>query len=172
MEFLRMRHNGVPVFHCIPSTSGEPSAALNPTTSQLAGSSCLAPDSFGTWFANGFQAIVQTRAELAQIGPMDIKDDPEGMSNKEEQSFKLRLLGFPKPEQGHLIVLPYSDLRLIITGNVQPYEFRGFLPVAYDVEAEQLRKDDDRYAIPLPPPQRDHNYPFHASDPIVHTSDD
>lgn len=150
MEFLRMRHNGVPVYHCIPSVDGERSPAYSNYTGGIAGTDCLAPEAFGTWFANGFQTIIQTRAELSSVGPMDVKDDGKGAALVETQQFQLRLLGFPVPEVGHIIVLPYSDLRLVIEGNIQPYLFRGFLPVAYDARASQLRKDDPRYKLELP----------------------
>lgn len=150
MEFLRMRHNGVPVYHCIPSVDGEKSPAYNHYSGALAGVDCLAPEAFGTWFANGFQTIIQTRAEITSVGAMNVKDDEKGAFLAEEQQFQLRLLGFPVPEVGHIIVVPYSDVRLVIEGDIQPFMFRGFLPVAYDAKASQLSKDDARYKLPLP----------------------
>jgi hypothetical protein len=150
MEFLRMRHNGVPVYHCVPSTDGDRSFAYSGYTGGIAGTTCLDAEAFGSWFANGFQTIIQTRAEISAVGPMDLKDDEKGAGIAEIQQFQLRLLGFPVPEVGHIIVLPYSDLRLIIEGGIQPYLFRGFLPVAYDARASQLRKDDPRYKLELP----------------------
>jgi hypothetical protein len=150
MEALRMRHNGVPVMHCIPSRNGERSDAYNPYAGSVGGWECLAPDSFGTWFQNGFKTIVQTRAELLQVGPQNKQTLEGGGAQVEQQQFKIRLLGFPVPEVGHIIVLPFSDARYVITGNVVPFLLRGFLPVAYEVDAELLNRSDALYKIPLP----------------------
>lgn len=163
-EYLRMRHNGVPVFHCIPSVEGEYASGYNQYTGSLAGIHCTSPGSFGSWFKNGYKTIVQTRAEISGIAPVSLKEDEQGKHKKTEQMFQLRLLGFPKPEVGHVIVLPYSDRRLVIAGNIQHYELRGFLPVAYDANAGFVDVDDPRYKLELPPLQSDGPY-----DRIAHT---
>jgi hypothetical protein len=157
-EYLRMRYNGVPVLHCIPPTEGDLSSAFDPYTGSLAGTYCVDPDAFGTWFANGFKTIVQTRCEIVGIAPINRIESENGASKKDSTQMQFRLLGFPKPGIGHMLVLPYTDRRFVISGNIQSYELRGFLPVAYDVVVDELPFNDPRMKLQLPPLQEDGPY--------------
>jgi hypothetical protein len=157
-EYLRMRsRNGVRILHCIPTIEGELNNDVDDILQAKLGAACKegdkdSPDMYQGRgiFEKEFSTIFQTWAELSSIGPVSVEYSENSTNNKLTQAYQLRLLGFPKPEVGHMIVLPNTDTRLLVTNNITPYYFKGYLPVAYDVAAEELPKDDSRYSIPLP----------------------
>lgn len=154
-EYLRMRQgNGVRVFHCIPTTYGDKAPAYDPVTEKN-----MAACSINSKYEDPFKTCFQTWSEVANAGPQVLDQLPDGGGFNESQKFSLRLLAFPEPEVGHIIVFPDSDRRFILDGNIQPYLFKGFLPVAYDVEASFLSKSDPRYAFEMPTPLSDPDYP-------------
>jgi hypothetical protein len=158
-EFLRMRQgNGVRVFHCIPSTTGPKAEAYNSISGKNM-AQCDNDDSLGTLFDQGFRTCFQTWAEISQAGPQQLEQLQDGAGFNEVQKFRIRLLAFPQPEQGHVIVLPASDQRFIVDGEIQPYLFKGFAPVAYDVQASYLSKSDPRHRLEMPTPLPDPDYP-------------
>lgn len=158
-EYLRMRQgNGVRVFHCIPTTTGARATsydlALGKNTDQCGNAPAL-----GSNFDQAFRTCFQTWAEIQSVGPQQLDQLGDGGGFNEVQKFELRLLAFPQPEAGHIIVLPDSDQRFIIDGNIQPYLFKGFMPVAYDVQCALLSKSDIRHKLDMPSPLPDPDYP-------------
>lgn len=158
LEYRRMSYNGLTAFHCIPSVEGKKSANINKVTNTQT-TTCADDESFRQLYAEGFKTLVQTKVEILSISPSSVKDNEDG-STEEIQQYRLRLLGFPLPEVGHLIVLPRSDTRLVITGDILPLHFKQ-LPVAYEATATQLRKDDRRYQLPMPELLPDPKHPIY-----------
>jgi hypothetical protein len=158
-EYLRMRQgNGVKVFHCIPTISG-PKAG---TYDALLGKNlvqCANDESLGTQYDQAYRTCFQTWAEIIEAGPQQLDQLADGAGFNETQKFKIRLLAFPQPEPGHVIVLPASDQRFIIDGSIQPFLFKGFLPVAYEAEASYLSKSDPRHRLEMPALLPDPSYP-------------
>lgn len=158
-EYLRMRAgNGVKVLHCIPSASGPLSVAYDP---QLGKSLdyCTDSESLGGKYDKYFRSCFQTWAEVSQAGDFNLEQLPDGAGFNETQKFILRLLAFPQPEPGHIIILPASDRRFILDGAIKPYLFKGFMPVAWDVEASYLSKSDIRHQFQIPTLLSDPDYP-------------
>lgn len=157
-EYLRMRsRNGVRILHCIPTIQGTFSDNVDQVLLTRLGVPCKdgekdSPDMYegNNLFTKQFSTIVQSWAEIQSIGAVTVEQSEETLNNTFSQQFKLRLLGFPTPEIGHMIVLPNTDKRLIITNQINPFNFKGYLPVAYEVIAEELPRTDSRYKIPLP----------------------
>lgn len=158
MEYLRMRsRNGVRILHCIPLVSGELSNNTDDVLKSRLGSTCKIGDKDDPQLYEGtgifykeFSSVFQTWAEITSISAINVTPLEESVGNKLTQQYKLRLLGFPCPEIGHMLVLPQTDKRLSITDNITPYYFKGYLPVAYDVVAEEIPRTESRYKIPLP----------------------
>ena len=157
-EYLRMRsRNGVRVLHCIPTIQGTLSDGVDPVLSGRLGTPCKDGDKEdpemyeGTnLFTKQFSTVSQTWAEIQSVGALTVEQVEDSLNNFLSQQYKLRLLGFPTPEVGHMIVLPNTDKRLLITNNINPFLFKGYLPIAYEVVAEELPRTDSRYKIPLP----------------------
>lgn len=158
-EYLRMRSgNGVKVFHCIPATNGAKAATYDPYLGKNL-IQCGDDDALGSNFSQAYRAVFQTWAELENISPYKLDQLPDGGGFQEVQKFNIRLLAFPQPEPGHVIVLPASDSRYIIDGSIKPFLFKGFLPVAWEAEASWLAKSDPRYKLDIPPLLDDPDYP-------------
>lgn len=157
-EYLRMRsRNGVRILHCIPSTAGDLAGDVDEVLMTRLGVPCKNGDKDSPEMYQGrnlffkeFTTVFQSWAEIQGISPVAVEMSSDSTQNKFSQQYKLRLLGFPYPEIGHMIVLPNTDKRLIITDQIQPFNFKGYLPVAFEVVAEELPRDDSRYKIPLP----------------------
>lgn len=157
-EYLRMRsRNGVRVLHCIPTIQGSFADGVDSTLLTRIGTPCKNGDKEdpemyeGTnLFTKQFSTVSQTWAEIQSIGALTVEQVENSLNNFLSQKYKLRLLGFPTPEVGHMIVLPNTDKRLLVTDNINPFLFKGYLPIAYEVIAEELPRTDSRYKIPLP----------------------
>lgn len=158
-EYLRMRKgNGVRAFHCVPTTTGKKA----PTYDPIMGKNlvhCAEGDALSSNFDQAFRTCFQTWIEVTKIGSQNLEQQSDGSGFKEKQQFELRLLAFPQPEVGHIIILPKSDQRFIVDGSVQPYMFKGYLPVAWDVQVSLLSKSDPRHKLVVPDLLDDPDYP-------------
>ena len=154
-EFTRMRVvNGFPVWHCIPREFGTPSLATDPDTGKKQeGGECAIEDpalrSYGMAFQGGYYRPVLTWMSITAHGE-GLKDDPEEFSPADTLKVSARLMAFPHPARGHMLVDPTTDVRYLISDEIKPYRFRSVLPVAYDATLEHLNQSDERYQFPLP----------------------
>jgi hypothetical protein len=152
-EFMEMRAtNGYPVFHCIPLSSGEVTANYDPDTGEMAGIECDDnPDNgFGTQFVGGFCPPVLTWVRALQMQRGSIKDAESDLGSRETDVTDVRLMAFPRPARGHMIVDPASGRRYLIGDEIKPFYLRGAYPVAYEAQLEFLTQNDVRYKVPMP----------------------
>jgi hypothetical protein len=166
-EYLRMRaRNGIRILHCIPAISGELAVGTDPILKARVAPPCKDGDKEDPAMQQGiglyrkeFSAIVQTWAELTTIGELGVAPREDAPGNRTTQQYVFRMLGFPSPHIGDMIVLPTSDKRFSITNNIKPFLFKGYLPVAYDVMAEEIDINESRYKIPMPQLLDDPKFP-------------
>jgi len=152
-EFTQMRvTDGFPVWHCIPRTHGEPADNKDPDTGGLHGENCDAVGddaSYGLPYKGGFYPPILTwmRVIRHQEG---LQDDPEHFSTKEIDKTAVRLMAFPRPKRGHMLVDPTTDRRYLVGDEVKPFRFRGVMAVAYNATLEFLQQRDPRYKFEMP----------------------
>ncbi len=153
-EFVEMRAtNGYPVWHCIPRDFGEPAGNVDPDTHIVAGLDCAAApedQSYGLPFKGGFFEPMLTWMRPMAIDRGTIKDAADDTSPEVTDFTDARLMAFPKPQRGHMIVDPTTDRRYLICDEIKPFLLRGILPVAYEVKLEFMPQADPRYQFPMP----------------------
>lgn len=151
-ELRRMRGgNGVAVWHYIPLTDGDPNPAFDLSTQQQLGMECAfsAEQSYGLPFKGGYGPPVWTYIEKGQVLKI-VKERDDGTGSEELVETPARMLAFPQPSRGHLLVHPALDERWVVGEEVTPYAFKGLVPVAYGVKLHLLRRTDPRYRVPTP----------------------
>lgn len=154
-EFTEMRvTNGYPVWHCIPKSSGRPATNFDPDTGETVGLECanVAEEdaAYGLPFVGGFNPPLLTWIRALAIDRGTIKDSASEMSPIETDTTAARMLAFPRPSRGHMIVDPATDRRYLIGDEIKPFLLRGILPIAYEVSLEFLSQSDARYRFPVP----------------------
>lgn len=154
-EFLEMRvANGYPVWHCIPKDIGTPSLNTDPDTGETPGVECPGIDpadaSYDMPFVGGFFPPILTWMRPNSVARGTIKDSESGLSVSETDTIAARLLSWPTPSRGHMIVDPSTDRRYLIGDEIKPALLRGIFPVTYDVTLEFLGQGDSRYRFPVP----------------------
>lgn len=153
-EFTQMRvTNGFPVWHCIPRLHGKPSTIIDPDTNKPSGKECTETDpavrSYGLPFQGGFYPPILTWMRVLTHAE-GLQDDPQEFSPAETSQTSARLLAFPRPQRGHMIVDPTNDRRYLVSQDIKPFRLRGVIPVAYDVTLDFLSQGDERYQFPTP----------------------
>jgi hypothetical protein len=153
-EFLQMRvTNGFPVWHCIPKTHGIPANNIDPDTDLSQGEECAEADpalqSYGMPFQGGFYPPVLTWMRVIAHAE-GLQDDPEEFSPSETDQTSVRLMCFPRPRRGHMIVDPTTDRRYLVSQEIKPYRLRGVMPVAYNATLDFLSQGDERYKFAMP----------------------
>lgn len=141
-ELRRMRSgNGLKVYH-VPLAPGEISG-VDPRTGQTLVAACPRD------IVSGFGAPVLTWVEL---GPQQIsmQDRPEGDGGDTQVTCPARMLSFPRPLRGHVVIDAVSDNRYAVDKVTEPHKFRGIVPVSYNVTLNLLSRDDPRYSIVVP----------------------
>lgn len=155
LEYSRMMSgNGLQVLHYVPLNKGEANPNYDEETGQLLGPDCAGTTadelSFGQPFIGGFNAPIYTWMETVQRGPDILSDLETGLGADDSHIIQARLLAFPKPERGHLIIHPPTDNRYVIGEQIQGHYFRGVIPISFDVRLHLLRREDPRYKVPVP----------------------
>ncbi len=154
-DYLEMRSaSGFPVYHCIPRDQGELSANVDPDTGQPQGIECpgVDPDeaSFGLKYKGGFFPPVLTWTRVISVRKDSFGDNPHNLSSEETDITKVRLLPWPKPSRGHMLVDPTTDRRWIVNGDVSSFLYRGIYPLAFEADLTALRQSDPRYRFVVP----------------------
>ena len=156
LEYTRMRAgNGLRVLHFQPLADGTPNPNFDPETGQTLIATCPDDGNYGLPYEGGFGPAVQTWIELMQVGPEVNMDKPDGKGADTTYDVRAKMLAFPKPMTNHLIVHPATDNRYAVGEQVQPYLFKGLVPIAYDVSLRLLRREDPRYKLPVPQLEND-----------------
>jgi hypothetical protein len=154
-EFVEMRAtNGYPVWHCIPKTSGASAANFDPDTGETVGLECpgtpALTSSYGLPFLGGFDPPVLTWIRALAIDRGTLKDNDSDMSPVETDTTTVRMLAFPRPSRGHMIVDPSNNRRYLICDEIKPFLLRGVMPIAYEASMEFLSQADPRYRFSVP----------------------
>lgn len=151
-EFTEMRvTNGYPVFHCIPLTEGEPTANYDKDTGEMSGIECDGPNSgYGNSIVGGFCPPILTWIRALSIDRGTVKDAESGLVSRETDTTTIRMMAFPRPARGHMIVDPATGRRYLIGDEIRPFYLRGVYPVAYEATMEFMTQTDVRYKFPMP----------------------
>lgn len=152
LEYKRMSSgNGLQILHYIPLADGELDESVDPLTGQQYGIACPeTDDNFGTKFKGGYGPPMYTWMEITKYGEDEIKEGDNNLDVDDSLKHKARLLAFPVPKPGDLIIHPPTDNRYAVMSPVQGNLFRGVCPISYDVEIQLLRRTDARYRIQVP----------------------
>jgi hypothetical protein len=151
-EYLHMRRgSGVPAWHCIPRSFGTPAAGTDPDTGVKLADGCAGPDmGFGEKYAGGFNPPVATRVWILQMQPRNRVQRPDATGSDAQEDVVLRLMAFPRPAEGHMIVLPESDRRYVIAEPIDRFFFRGIAPMFWECRGQLLDRRDPRHRLPIP----------------------
>ncbi len=154
-EYRRMaglRSDGMPIFHLLPRTDGDLVNYFDAETGQLLGPGCGGEsDGLGGRYVGGYYPPVQTWGRLIQVGPLDRTESSDPGPEEKAADAVMRLLAFPPPARGHLIVLPKSDERYAVADPINRYLFPGTnVPIAWEVPLQLLAHDHPAYRVPLP----------------------
>lgn len=155
-EFLEMRAaNGIPVYHCIPRSTGNISSRVDPDTGKLIGNECPDVDpaqaSFNMKFVGGFYPPVLTWMRPISIKKDTVDDGETNTSSTQIDVTKVRLLPWPKPLRDHMFVDPATDRRWLVKGEILPLLYRGIYPLAFEADLYFLPQSDPRYRFVVPP---------------------
>lgn len=141
-----VRGNGLEALHCVPRLSGAFAAGVDPVMGIRTRPEC--PDEsgfgFGQTYANGFYPPVLTRIRIMKIGEKVEKAKPENTGSEQDKDVSLRLLAFPRPREGHMLVMLGSGRRYVIADAIQPFWFKADHPVAWECRAVLLDARDAR----------------------------
>ncbi len=154
-EYLSMsaeRGNGVPAFHLIPKTGGVAVDHYDEETGQTTGVDCPDdPDSgFGTPWQGGFHPPLQTWVRIDAMEPWVLESRLDLTGDNRKANVNFRLLAFPRPDVGHLIVLPGSDRRYVISDPINSFYLRGAVPLFWEAKGLLLERTDPRCRIRMP----------------------
>lgn len=146
LKRLRERRAGVPAFTFNPRRDGVINQGYDTVTGVVADLCQFdkqggAPHNYTTPFQTWVQLLAptQTRKDQAdQAGSIEVITTPA------------RLPGFPQPQPGALVVLPYTDDRYVVGETVTPFLFRGLVPIGYQVQLTMIPRTDARYRVPVP----------------------
>lgn len=154
-EFTELRAaNGYPVWHCITKTSGEKARNVDPDTDETRGLECAgtaqADSSYGLPFLGGFHPPILTWIRAMTVDKGTIRDSENDTSPRETDTAAIRMLAFPKPSRGHMIVDPTTDRRYLVGDEIKTFMLRGVIPIAYEATMEFLATSDPRYRFEVP----------------------
>lgn len=154
-EYLSMKQpsgNGIRAFHFVPRGEGDVASNVDPDTLQVLGPSCPSdPDSgFGTPYKGGFYPPVQTWVRKISIAPFASSYRPDGSGEDVSDKVAFRLLAHPRPESGHLIVLPGSGEFYVLDDPTERFYLRGVIPLFWECQGKLLDTADIRRQIEIP----------------------
>lgn len=146
------RGNGIRAFHLIPKNSGDPVPHYDGQTGQINGIDCKEdPESgYGQPWRDGFYPPIQTWVKINEMEPWVLESRLDLTGDNRKANVGLRLLAFPKPDVGHMIVLPDSDRRYVIADPINPFYLRGSVPLFWEAKGMLLERTDPRARIRMP----------------------
>lgn len=144
-----LKGSGVKIYHCIPKEFGAPADSVDQETGQKLSPDCPDSEDYGGDYEGGWHTPLKTWVHVLQMGDETEKDREEGDGVEREAPLALRMLPYPKPRRGHMIVFPDSDMRYVVDEVTKRFFFRGIVPVAWHVTVSLLRRSDPRYRLPM-----------------------
>lgn len=156
LEFKRMSSgNGLQVLHYSPLINGEYAEDTDPLTEQQYGVHCKAGEStdsdYGQLFKGGFASPIYTWMEILEYGPQKNAEDSSKLAMVSEITHTGRMLAYPMPSPGDLVIHPPTDNRYAVISPVKGDYFRGIIPISFNVGLQLLSHADSRYGVPVPP---------------------
>jgi hypothetical protein len=151
-EYRQIRKDGFPVLHYVPKTTGPLAEGWDEDTGQSI-TPCttdVTKEGYGLKYAGGYRSPLYTVIHFTDTGPILKVDRDDGMGILDEFKTMARMLAYPRPEKGHLIVHPATDNRYMVSEIVKPLAFRGVYPVVYQAQLELLRRESPAYRVPVP----------------------
>lgn len=144
--------NGVRAWLFAPLLKGIPVPGFDFQTKQMlsTGMQVAGKESYGEAYVGGYGQPMLTWIQLLGGGVQNFQRTQDGMSI-EAQPVKGRFLAFPRPLPDYLIVLPAQDDRYVVGRVIEPFLFRGLVPVGYEAALTLLPRTDARYKLPVPP---------------------
>lgn len=152
MEYLNMsRGNGIQVLHYKPLSAGTDAWTVDPITGATRGdASCPDDTSYGEAYDGGFRRPFLTWIMPKKSGKIAVNDREGGAGSVGEYEIDARFLAYPRPAPGDLIVHVPTDNRWSVESDIEPFNFRGLMPVAFEAKLKLLPRNDPRYRVPLP----------------------
>ncbi len=155
LEFMRMTTgNGIQVLHYTPLIRGEYADDTDHLTEQKYGVHCkdgeLTDVDYGQKFKGGFAPPVYTWIEIREYGKFVNQEDESKLAMRQDITHTGRMLAFPVPQPGDLIVHPTTDNRYGVTSPLAGDYFRGVFPISFNVGLQLLNRADPRYGVPVP----------------------
>jgi hypothetical protein len=159
-EFAAVRHmmreeyqdahvDGMAVLHYTELTKGVPAPDRNDVGHKLP--SCgTENESYGRAFVGGFRPPLSTCIRPVDVGPIVKQTRNGGYGMFDQHKMMVRMLAYPRPQAGDLLVHVPTDNRWVITPIIKPAAFRGIFPVAYTAQVELLDREAPEYRVPLP----------------------
>ena len=158
-EYVRMRaKRGLRVLLYTPLLTGTPAPGFMEDSGQVINSTNIDPDkdSYGQRFIGGYNPPTETWLSISSVAPTSFSERPDGMSNEDTSISTARMLVFPLPKAGDLIIHPPTDNRYGIGDQLKVFRFKGIIPVACEAQLQLISRNDPRYRVPvpvLPPPE-------------------
>jgi hypothetical protein len=152
-ENMTRGRQGLRMLLFTPLTSGVLAPDVDPQTGQRYGTGVPedpALDSYGERFVGGFAPPTITYVKLSTMAQLTVADAPDKSTTTYERAYTTRMLAYPLPQRGDLLVHPETDKRYIIGEQTQAYYFRGVIPTAFDIPISELYHSDPRYRVPIP----------------------
>ncbi len=146
-----MRHmrsgNGVPAFLFAPLRSGIPSPGFDFQTNQMLAHS---KDTYGEAFVGGFGPPVSTWLHKISSGAVVFARNAEGGKTDVVAPSRARMLAFPRPQPGYMLVVVPADERYVVGDRIDNLMFKGVIPIGYEVDLNPIPRTDPRYEVPAP----------------------
>jgi len=147
--------NGVPMFHCVVKSKGEPAESVDPDTGVKRACDVASP-SYGQDFVGGFWSPMLTWVRIQTIDIGNGAKDSLDAGIHDPGQINVRLFGFPKPARGHMFVDPVTDNRWVVDDkSVKSYMIRGAVPIAHSATLALLQRNDVRYKLAMPGTRED-----------------
>ena len=147
-EYRVMSRNALPCFYAAPLLAGTPALNYDAETRQLDGG-CDAT-AYGQAFQGGFGPPVQTWIHLNDQGTLTSKEREEGDGIESKAVHTARMLAWPMPVTGGLVILPTTGQRFVVGAAITGFLFKGQAPVNWVVPLQLLERNDPRWAFPVP----------------------
>ena len=145
--------SGYPVWHCIPKREGEYAGNYDEDEGRTIVTRCppegADKDGYGEDFVGGFYTPVLTWI-LPVALDQQVRESQDDLGSYEKDNMVTRMLAFPIPRSGHLIIDPATDRRYEISPNIRPAFLRATYPVAWDTELVFIKQSDPRYRFQPP----------------------
>jgi len=137
------------MWHFVPAEFGTLSAEIDPDTAQRIAVVPSPEGGHGQIYKGGYGKPFWTY--VRQTGLVNTRvDRPDGFGVDEDSKVNARLMGFPVPQRGHMLVHPATDNRWVVEEKVKPYLAFGIVPIAFDVTLSLISRGDERYDIKVP----------------------